>query len=226
MNRLAILRPAGVAVALLACLVLPSLGSAAVPHPDDDAVRGALQKVLDRPEFSGRATPAETWLQRALRAILVWLGGLRLGAPLLFWLLVCGCGVGLTLLVSFLARRLRGRAAGEEDARAAADARRQRLSQRYRDEAGLRAERGEFTEAIRCLFLSLVYRFDESGRVLFPRAYTNREYLTLFADRPGVAGGLQVLVDTLDVHWYGEQPSGREQYEECRGLYDELSRRG
>ena len=69
-----------------------------------------------------------------------------------------------------------------------------------------------------------MYRFDELGRVNFERAYTNREYLGLFADRPAAYGQLKVFVDTLDEHWYGQQPSGQPQYEECLALYQGLAK--
>ena len=51
------------------------------------------------------------------------------------------------------------------------------LSIGYREEAARRAEAGDYTEAVRFLFLSLVYRFDERGRVSLHKDCTNREYL-------------------------------------------------
>src|SRR5439155_22300924 len=103
-----------------------------------------------------------------------------------------------------------------------AEAKRGRLSLAYHEEARRRARQREFTEAIRFLFLSLVYRFDESGRIGFQRAATNREYLALFAERPRVQAELKVFVDTLDDHWYGQQPTNERQYESCLALYEQL----
>jgi hypothetical protein len=110
-------------------------------------------------------------------------------------------------------------------AAASASAERARLSQACRQEACDRAAAGDFTEAIRFLFLSLVYRFDEEGRVLFQQAYTNREYPGLFDDRPQVNQDLRVFVDVLDANWYGQQPTDRRRYEECLALYDRLLQR-
>ena len=76
---------------------------------------------------------------------------------------------------------------------------------------------------MRFLFLSLVYRFDEAGRVSFRKAYTNREYLELSADRADVRAALRVMVDVLDDHWYGQTPCGRGRYDECRAGYDRLA---
>ena len=67
------------------------------------------------------------------------------------------------------------------------------------------------------------FRSDESGRVSFQRAYTTREYLLLFADRPGVQSELAVFVDALDEHWYAERPAGPERYDRCLSLYQHLT---
>jgi hypothetical protein len=157
-----------------------------------------------------------------------WLGGLRAAMPLLFWsLLVSSALVLIALFVwallsvsrSFtVGGRFGSRREAEEQAR-----QRLRLSATYRDEARRAAERGEYTEAIRFLFLSLLYRFDESGQVGLPKARTNREYLALLDNQRPVQEQLRVFVDTLDEDWYGQHPSPREQYERCQALYGRLA---
>lgn len=199
---------------------------AAVPQPTEEEVRRRLAEVLARPEFSPQGR--NTLFERVLRLVFEFLrslGGLHDSAPVLYWLLLVGCLVLLALLVAHIAWTVRrvlftsarpggGAAAGEQ---------RGRLSLAFRDEARRLAEQADYTEAIRCLFLALVYRFDESGRVNFQQAYTNREYLALFADRPTLQQGLKVFVDTLDDYWYGQRPTERFQYESCLALYDSLS---
>ena len=196
------------------------------PHPDDDAVRRHLQDVLSRPEFH-KGTNLN-WLAEALRGLFEWLGSLSTASPALFWLLLVGCVLLLLLIVlhiGWTVRRMLAVDAAGARGRAEAAARRARLSQTYRQEAGERAARGDFTEAVRFLFLSLVYRFDEEGRVLFQHACTNREYLALFADRPQVGQDLRVFVDVLDANWYGQRPTDARHYEECLALYDRLLQR-
>jgi hypothetical protein len=128
----------------------------------------------------------------------------------------------LALLVGHIAWTVRRMFSAGARAAANEEEKRARLSRTYWEEAQRQAAQGEYTEAIRYLFLSLVYRFDERGRVSFQKAYTNREYLTLFADRPPVHADLKVFVDTLDDYWYGQRPTGSQQYEACRALYDHL----
>jgi hypothetical protein len=196
------------------------------PQPSDDEVRRKLGEVLSRPEFSGGSQ--ENWLLRLgkwLGDIFHWLGGLYDTNPVLYWVLLVGSLVLLILLLThigwtvrrvlFTTVRLPGADSGEHQ--------RSQLSRTYWEEARRRAADMDFTEAIRFLFLSLVYRFDESGRVNFQQAYTNREYLALFADRPVVHDQLKVFVDTLDDYWYGLRSTDRRQYEECLALYEGLT---
>jgi len=212
---------------LLCWLALLPPAWAALPHPDEAAIRKSLDDIYSRPEFR-RKDDSPGWLERQLEAFLKWLGSLHSSAPFLFWLLLCLCGAALGALVVLVVSRVR-RAFFIADAarqQAAAHAERRQLSRAYEEEAGRRAEAGDFTEAVRFLFLALVYRFDESGRVLFRTSFTNREYLNLFAGRPAMAEGLRVFVDALDEHWYGQRPTGEQEYRQCRTLFETLRRQG
>jgi hypothetical protein len=206
--------------------LLPGRVAAAPPHPGDAEIQDHLAKILARPEFAHE--PRESWLGRMLASFFRWLGGLHQTAPFLYWVLLLGCLGLLALLVGHILWTVwrvlfvgPAPAKGDETR-----ARQERFSQAYREEARRCAERGDFTEAIRFLFLALVFRFDESGRVLFQRAFTNREYLALFAERPQVRAQLEVFVDTLDDHWYGQRPTNQGRYEECLSLFVGFERIG
>jgi uncharacterized integral membrane protein len=194
--------------------------AAAVPHPADEQIEQTAQEVLARPEFSGK----EPILQQILRAFFEWLGGLGAGQTALFWIVLLVCIILLLLLVvyiSFTVRRVLFFSPGSADERAAA-ARKQRLSAAFFEEAGRCAARQDFTEAVRCLFLSLVYRLDETGTVDFPHSTTNREYLHLFAKREPLQQQLRIFVDALDENWYGQQSMPRGEYDRCLELYQTL----
>ena len=200
---------------------------AAVPQPSEDEIRGTLHEVLSRPDFTSHSRPA--WVQWLIQRVIdffSWLASLHTTAPVLFWLLLLGILLLLALLLGqifWTVRRVlyrQGRVAREETA----EERRRRMSQVCEEEARQRADAADFTEAIRYLFLALIYRFDERGRVSFQQACTNREYLGLFADRPRIHDRLRVFVDTLDDYWYGQQPTDSRQYEDCLHHYQELIR--
>lgn len=204
-------------------LWLPLPAAAAAPEPGEPEIREKLEEVFSRPEFQPQEI-RESFLERWISKFFAWLASLRGESPLLFTFLISTFIALLIALLVYLAWWARwsfserGAAAG-----AVAAERRRQLSLACREEAEHRAALGEYTEAIRHLFLSLVYRFDESGRVSFLRAYTNREYLTLFHDRPTEQTTLTVFVDALDDHWYGQRPAERAEYDACVRLYEGLS---
>ncbi|HEX4608532.1 MAG TPA: DUF4129 domain-containing protein, partial [Urbifossiella sp.] len=181
-------------------------------------VREKAAEVFARTEFRSAGL---SWM----RDFFAWLGSLHEVAPALFWLLLIGCVLLLIALVTHIALQLRWAFTAGRDGRAGADAHEERVrrSAAYRLEAGRRAEAGDYTEAVRFLFLSLVYRFDERGRVSFRKAYTNREYLDLVGGRADVRAALGVMVDVLDDHWYGQTPCGRPRYDDCLAVYDRLA---
>jgi hypothetical protein len=195
-----------------------------VSHPADDKIRKQLEEILSRPEFGAKVDDFWRRLWQKIAEFLGSLSGLQDTAPVVYWLLIVICLSLLAFLVIHIIWSVRGVlfvGAGGSEAETSAETR-GRLSIGYRDEAHRRAAAGEYTEAIRFLFLSLVYRFDESGRVLFPRAYTNREYLSLFEGRAPMRSQLQVFVDALDEYWYGQRTVAQEQYERCRLLYKQM----
>lgn len=202
---------------------LASLATA-VRRPDDEEIRRRLADVYARPEFQSGGRDASWLWQRFLR-FADWLSHLQGTNPVLYWTLLTVCILLLLALVGHIAWTVRRvlTAGGEGTGAAEAARARQRLSQGFREDAGRCADRGDFTEAIRYLFLSLVYCFDESGRVSFRGAYTNREYLGLFDDRPREHTALAVFVDTLDEHWYGQHPTDRTRYADCLALYEGLT---
>jgi len=203
-------------------MVLPAFAA----HPSGGEVRQKLDDIFSRPEFTEeKQNNLWTWLAKVLSNFFRWLGTLHEAVPVLFWIILISCLVLLFLLVIHIVWTLR-RVFGLGSKPAGLDVTaetRKLLSQSFLKQAQQCAGRLDFTEAIRFLFLSLIYRFDETGNVSFQKSYTNREYLDLFADRQRVYGDLKVFVDTLDDHWYGQVPTDRQNYEHCWAIYQTLT---
>jgi hypothetical protein len=185
-------------------------------HPEPEQIRQELDRVFARPEFS----PSD--LLRRIVQFLTWLGTLSTDQPGLFWIILVGCLSLLAVLLAHLTWTLWRVFSYRAPARELVEQQRRQLAERYFVEAEEWARAGDYTEAIRLLFLSLVQAFDESGQLLFRPALTNREYLCFFEDRPALADRLRVLVDVLDANWYGQHPTNEARYAECRALYDSL----
>ncbi len=198
-------------------------GVAAQP-PSPELVREKAAGVFERPEFQSSAPSQGNWFSRQLIAFFRWLGSLHENSPPLFWLILIGCIVALVAIIVLIVFQIRSVFATQDRANPTGtpDKERVRRSAGFRQEATRRAALGDYTEAVRFLFLSLVYLYDERGRVSFQKEYTNREYLDLLGGRLPIRAALQVLVDTLDDHWYGQRPCLRDQYVTCTAVYDRL----
>jgi hypothetical protein len=192
-----------------------------------EEIERELDRVYARPEFH-QSLPDLRWLAQAIANLFRWLGDLPDTNPVLAWTIISVCIVLLILLLAhitwsivsvfYVTRRKR------HDGHALAEQRKQ--SDRYRQEALAEAHAGNYTAAIRLLFLSLVYAFEERGTLLFRPALTNREYLAVVSNRPELRRGLAVFVQLLDDNWYGERPTTEEHYAHCRDLYDTLRQQG
>jgi hypothetical protein len=186
-----------------------------------EQVQHALDAVFKRPEFDER--PSFFRLGELLARFFAWLASLHGTAPVLYWVLLLGCVILLGLLLSHLGWVVYSALFYRRGGSSAAERQwRRHLSRDYAEAASQAARAGDYTEAVRCLFLSLVYHFDESGRVTYLPSGTNREYLAGFADRPAVYRDLALFVDILDDNWYGQQTTSPQQYQRCRSVFDAI----
>ncbi len=196
----------------------------AVPSPPPEQVRRQVEDIFARPEFAPEAREP-TWLLRYFTGFFRWLSNLYVVAPALYWLILISCLALLLLLLAHIAytlsRAFSYDAAGRRPSSEAA--RRLRVSADLHADALRRAQAGDYTEAIRHLFLSLVHQFDEGGRVTLRKAATNHEYLALLDQRLPVREELGVFVEALDEHWYGQRPADRPQFDRCLTLYQQLA---
>jgi hypothetical protein len=166
-------------------------------------------------------------LAEALSRFFAWLGALQGEAPILFWVIVVGCVALLVVLLVHVSWTLiQVVSVRRSDATVSATQQRKRLWVAYRAEAGRYAAAGQYTEAVRQLFLALVFWLDESGKIPFRPTLTNREYISFFQDHHAAAEKLRVLVDLLDANWYGQRPTARGEYENCLRLVESVHTSG
>lgn len=200
---------------------------AAAPAPE--TIRQKAEEVFARPEFDPNprkpfglpdfVIQCFQWLGTFFQ----WLGTLWSASPVLFWVLLIGCISLLVLLLGHIGYTIYKSVTFSGGGAGAARAARLRQSGAHFDAAQQSAAAGDFTEAIRELFLALVYRYDEAGRVSLRKSATNREYLTHLDDRLPVRRELEVFVNTLDDFWYAQRHAERPRYENCLALYHRLA---
>jgi hypothetical protein len=87
------------------------------------------------------------------------------------------------------------------------------------------AAEGRHREAVRCLYLACLLKFDEARVARFDRGQTNWEHLGRIQASARLPQGLDFLPATksFDRVWYGKQVRGMEDVEAFRAWYSEIS---
>lgn len=85
-------------------------------------------------------------------------------------------------------------------------------------------QQGRFREAVRCLYLACLLRFDEANVARFHRSQTNWEHLSRIQVSPNLPPGLDFLPQTqsFDRIWYGYKLRGVEDVDQFRSWYGEI----
>jgi hypothetical protein len=192
--------------------------------PDQDAIHSTLEKIFARDEFQDKP---KRWPDLALewfRDFFRWLGTLYEHSNWLFWVLLILSLAVLCFLLWHIASTVYRVFYHEHSRRGAKDHSqlRRQLSMQYLHDAEQHAIAREYTEAIRHLFLSLVYFYDEKDEFIFRPALTNHEYLQGFIRQAALHQELSRFVQTLDDRWYGMRPCSEIDYQDYRTAYDHL----
>ncbi len=84
---------------------------------------------------------------------------------------------------------------------------------------------GRYREAIRCLYLACLLRFDEARIARFDRGQTNWEHLYRIRKSPSLPGGLdfEPATQAFDGIWYGMRTRGQEDVAMFRAWYQSIS---
>jgi hypothetical protein len=83
-------------------------------------------------------------------------------------------------------------------------------------------QKGRFVEAIRWLLRAALLRLERTEKRKPRPGTTNRELLRRYRSTP-VVNPLRTLVDSVDLHWYGDRPADEAEFERCRTSYQELN---
>ena len=201
--------------------------------PPPDAIRDKIAEVLARPDYHVEPVAAEEsyeWLKLLFRIIewiltpFRWLMELTEGLPaLLRWTIVVGLVVILVLVIAHIVYTIVMAVRGPRrnpslpalDERATQDP---DLLERQAEEA---AACGEWVDAIRLLFRAALLRLEAREKRRFRVGTTNREHLRRYRNSP-IANPLRLLVDTLDLKWYGDAPCQPDDYATCHQAHAQI----
>jgi len=87
-------------------------------------------------------------------------------------------------------------------------------------------KQGRYREAVRCLYLATLLRFDEANVARFIRSETNWEHLARIQASPNRPADIDFLPPTqaFDLIWYGQRVRGIEDVDQFRIWYGQASK--
>ncbi len=172
-------------------------------------------------ELFGRA--ATEPLDNAITPDIGWLGGLGQIIYYLAWVIIIAA-IALVLFFVFRHFQVGGkkrRVGGilEEDDP-------ERTADEWLEQANALEADGRFREAIRCLYLACLMRFDDANIARFIWHETNWEHLYRFEASPKRPEGLGFREPTqqFDLVWYGKDVATREEYLAFRDTYLDITK--
>jgi hypothetical protein len=210
-------------------------GYAATGNTAESTARAALNQILRRSEFAPPHPPSPwdllkqrfyAWLVGLIRKLFRNIGTHPTGVALFYWLVLFVVVGGLALmLVRFWIERARS-----EESLSVGSVAVHVTWQEWIGAARDAARRGDFREAIHCIYWAGITRLEDEGAITQDRTRTPREHLRLFretattgappaARRQACLTNLTACVERV---WYGRSPAGVQDFETCLSQVEEL----
>lgn len=211
---------------------------------DKDGDKGKLAEILRRPEYNKPADPEGSaigrlwdrfvnWLRRFFRAPKpVARGGSPLIGTLAQILVVGVCLAGIIFLIwklgpKYLNNR-RGRKKKKREARIVLGERLEpdQTSADLLAQAEALARTGDLRAAIRKAYIALLCELGDRKIVSLAQHKTNRDYLNSVRERTRLYQFMRQLTSQFELHWYGFQPAGENDWKEFRSVYQQVLNAG
>lgn len=84
------------------------------------------------------------------------------------------------------------------------------------------ASAGHHKEAVRALYLSLIYLMDEKGIIDFAPTRTNYEYYYALSTSRPLQKGFRTMADRVEEIWFGNHPAKQSDFQACKELLTSL----
>ncbi|MBK9145856.1 MAG: DUF4129 domain-containing protein [Candidatus Melainabacteria bacterium] len=205
-----------------------------MPNPDVREKLAVMASQYDYRKPPEILVKIQEWITEVVRAVLDFLKGLNIVVPRadtgavgdIMQILALIAGVlCLILLIVLMFGRLKHLKNQSELARRGAITVDEDLdSAGWRKQAGAWADSSRWREACRALYLSILHELDEKGTIAFSHTRSNYEYWYALAANTSIQKRFRRLADIIELVWFGNHQAGREDYQQCRDLADELTR--
>jgi hypothetical protein len=207
----------------------------------DSAVKTQAAQIKSSFLYRDEATEEVNWFQKAIDGFANWISSLfdhrsdqptrQTEAPSILgpWVIVFMWGLLAIVATTFLviaARMFRWRISLKRKARTLLEEDEpERTLDEWLERADLLESQGHYREAVRCLYLACLLKFDEAGVARFDRGQTNWEHLYRIESSPLRPAGLDFREPTraFDSIWYGMRVNGEIDVARFRNWYLEVS---
>ncbi len=196
-----------------------------------------LAEILRRSEYRKQAEEGSA-LTRLLNRFLRWLGSLfpqtkplqpgnAMALSRIAQVVVIGVSVGAIgfLIWKFAPRYLRnrGKKKAKREARIVLGERLEpdQTSADLLAQAESLARSGDLRAAIRKAYIALLCELGDRKVISLAQHKTNRDYLGAVRDRPSLFLSMRGLTNSFEIHWYGFQPAGENDWNEFRQGYQQ-----
>ena len=199
----------------------------------EDGALAQLREILARPEYLvDRSVP---WWQQLLAPVIdfVWSAAVRViqmvfdvttGREGAYGLgVLAACVVLVAVVASYLVRSVRLTVTRESQVHRASLVERRERSERLWLAAQQAADAGQYVEAIRLSYLSVLYALDERALLHVEANLTNREHAQLLlASHTEIGDAFSRLVARYDQLRYGQAPVGVDTFDDFSGRVQQL----
>ena len=200
--------------------------------PSADEIRRTAAEILQRPEYqldsdSAEQSAVDSLLIRALRWLLDAFIGLAESLSILPGVLRYPVAALLCIALAFLIYRLvralvgTARLSGRDDDAVRTRSARTVPPEELEELAAAAQRNGRSVEAVRWLLRASMLRLELAEKRKPRPGTTNRELLRRYRSTP-LQAPLKTLVDTIDLHWYGDRPAEPDDFERCNDSYKQL----
>lgn len=215
------------------------LAKGELPDPAAAGKRANISDILARPEFQTakkEKTPFEKLLEWLADQFVRWITRIAPGADvksskyatILQIVLYVAIGAGLLWLGWILYRRFLKREPVEETDKGRRVILGEVLDEKttveeLMAEAAKFAQAGDYRQAIRKVYIALLYDMDKREVIRIEPSLTNREYLRAVRAQIRLYPPMRDLTDRFDLIWYGQGTVGAEEYDEFVTRYREAT---
>jgi hypothetical protein len=183
----------------------------------------ALKEILDREEFNVQEPKASFWSRQIQRlisylpAVPRWLGAV------LEWLFYPAALIVILLIFTLIVKRFRRLPFFKRDYGVAVEPQSRADPESIKREAYEWSQKGDYRQAIRCLFLSLLLYLDKTGLLTYDPGKTNGQYLGEvhrgMADEAKTFASLTLLFERK---WYGMEESSEQDFHQYEQAFASL----